>query len=89
MFVWRKTPQRANILFVADTVDVTNKLVQRLDKGYNIKDELFWKYYPYSKTMIIKKKDVGYIPVYIYFTEQGLRREEKYIRDLKKLFWFQ
>lgn len=89
MFVWRQTPERTNILFVADTVDVTNKMMQRLDKGYNIKDELFWKYYPYSKTMIIKKKDVGYIPVYIYFTEQGLRREEKYIRDLKKLFWFQ
>lgn len=89
MFVWRKTPKRANILFVADTVDVTNKMMQRLDKGYNIKDELFWKYYPYSKMMIIQKKDVGYIPVYIYFTEQGLRHEEKYIRDLKKLFWFQ
>lgn len=89
LFIWRLIPEKTDFLFVADTVNVANKLIERLDSGYNIKDELFWQYYPYCKTMIIKNKNIGYIPVYIYLTDKGAKHEEKYIRALKKLFWFQ
>lgn len=88
MFIWRRPSEKTNNLFVVDTVNVSNKIIQRLDEGYNIKDEPFWKYYSCCKTMVIQKNDTGYIPVHIYFTERGLKHEEKYIRALKRLFWF-
>lgn len=89
MFIWRRTPEETNILFLADTVNVAKKLIQQLDGKYDIKDELFWNYYPYCKTMVFQKNNVGYIPVYIYFTKKGLDDERKYIYALKRMFWFQ
>lgn len=89
IFIWRRTPGKTNILFLADTVDIANKLIQQLDGKYDIKDELFWNYYPYCKTMIIQKNNRGYIPVYLYFTKEGLDDEKKYIYALKRMFWFQ
>lgn len=48
-------------VFVADTVNLGRKFVERLDRNYRIEDKVFWKYYPYCKIMLVKKNNVGLI----------------------------
>ena len=88
LFVWERMPKGTENVFVIDTVDLGRKFVERLDQNYRIEDEVFWQYYPYCKTMLIKKNNVGFIFVYLYFTKRGIKYENKYIHTLKRMFWF-
>ncbi len=88
LFVWERAPRETENVFAVDTVNLGGKFIERLDRNYRIENEVFWQYYPYCKTMLIKKNNVGFIFIYLYFTEEGIKRESKYIHALKKMFWF-
>lgn len=51
-------------------------------RNYKLEEDPFWTEFPYCKVMILHKRNRGFIPLYLFFTEKGWKHEKKYTRLL-------